>query len=188
MRAARCAAPAQATFAAETSLAAHGPSVRQRQRRGVEQRPREFQADGHVGELMLDRLERPDGAAELHPLPGVPDTGRQQGAPGAEQLRGAGQRAEVVRVAGGGGHGGPAGQQLPAAGLRQLSRLVHRLVPGPGRRQPHGVVLNEQHQGRGAGVGGVRQPRWQGQGGDQVPGGQPGQPPGQAIIAQPLVI
>jgi hypothetical protein len=56
-------------------------------------------------------------------------------------------------------------------------------VTGTAPGQPHGAGLGEQDQPGRVGVRRIRQPRRQGEGGDQVPGGQAGQPPG----AQPLI-
>jgi hypothetical protein len=153
--------------------------------RRAEQRPGELEPDRHVGELVLDRLERPDRPAELAPLPGMADAGLQQGAARAEQLRRAGQRARLARPFHRTGHRRTLGQHLAAAGLRQRPGRVHRPVPGARRGQPHGAGLGEQDQPGRVGVRRPGQPRRQGEGGDQVPGGQAGQPPGaQALVGQ----
>ena len=68
----------------------------------VQQRPGELQPDRHVGQLMLDRLERADRLAELGPLRGMPHAGLQQRAARAEQSapRWPACRAACARAAG----------------------------------------------------------------------------------------
>ncbi len=163
--------------------------------RGVQQRPGELQADRHVGELVLDRLERPDRPAELGPLPGVPDAGLQQGTARAEQLRGTGQRARVQPPGYRGGHCGPTGQQSAGGDLRQRPARVHGPIPATRSSDPHRVTRGEQGKAAGAGVHRPRQPRRHGGRGDQLPGGKPGKPrsgpapggqvpTGQALVGQ----
>ena len=66
-------------------------------RRAEDQRPREVERDAYVGQLMLDRLVRPDLPAELLALLGVGDGVGQHPLAGAEQLGGRRQRREVER-------------------------------------------------------------------------------------------
>ena len=141
--------------------------VGQRQCRAVDQRPRQFDRDVHVGELVFDGLVGADHLAELAALLGVFDRRVEQCLPGADQLRGGGERTELVGARDIGGlriTGGVDVEQLPT-GIDRLMLLACGAVT-------HGTVGCDQDQAGGIRIQGPRHLRRKRDGGDQLAGGQ----------------
>ena len=145
-----------------------GRPVGQRQCRSVDQWAGQLERDMHVGKLVFDGLVRTDDPAELGTLLGVVDRGVQQRLAGPDQLRGGGQRAELVGAC----DVGPP-RLADGVGVEQVAAWVDGLMPlAYVRFADPSVRFGGQNQPGSIGIHRPRYLRPQHDGGDQVTGGQ----------------